>query len=574
MGAKVLIRKLEIKNFRGVKHLSLAFDETTVIFGSNNTGKSTILNAIHAVLSRALGRRSGVFTEYDYHLEGGKQPTDAEPIEITLTFSELVADEWPEAKVQQLGPVVGISADGLQAVTVRLTGRYDDALSSFTSNFEFLDPSGSPYPPNPNASRKLQQIIPAFYLAALRDAAKEFRPGAPFWGPFVKALKIDPAVRAEIEEEIAALNQRVLDAHTGFDSVKERLGKSAKLVPLGGNEAPVSIEALPSRVFDILAKTQVMLSGVSGAALPLGQHGEGTQSLAVICLFDSFLDARLVGEYGEGAIPILTLEEPEAHLHPAAVRSVGRMLAGFAGQKIITTHSGDLLAAVSLKALRRLRRVNGTLQAFQIADGAIDDGELRRLDHHLRRHRGGFLFAKVWVLVEGETDETVIQECARILGYDLFGEGICCFKFVELGVAPFIRLADQLGISWIVVADGDAAGAKYVAAAQGLLNGRNAADHILQVPAYDIETFLCIQGYGQLYVASVSQQKAAANPNPHGVGTPQYWEHVVNKLQPDKGKPTRILPVIEALELAGAPAIPAFIKGIIDQALDAAKEGA
>lgn len=570
----MIIRQLEIRNFRGIESLSLSLGETTVIFGSNNTGKSTILTAVHAVLSRAFGRRSGVFSEYDYHLEQGTQPTEAQPIEITLTFSESVADEWPDATVQQLNSVVGIGADGLQTVTVRVTGKYDETLDIFTSNFEFLDPAGNPYPPNQNAVRRLQQVIPAFYLAALRDAAKEFRPGAPFWGPFVKALKIDPAVRHEIEEEIAALNQKVLDAHTGFESVKERLAKSAKLVPLGGGGAPVGIEALPSRVFDILAKTQVMLSGVSGAALPLGQHGEGTQSLAVICLFDAFLDAQLVGEYGEGAVSILTLEEPEAHLHPAAVRAVGRMLANFAGQKIITTHSGDLLAAVSLTSLRRLRRVNGEVRVFQIQDGAIDPLDLKRLDHHVRRHRGGFLFAKVWILVEGETDETVIQECARILGHDLFGEGVCCFKFVELGVAPFIKLADQFGIHWIVLADGDTAGANYVATAQGLLNGRNAADHISRVPAWDIETYLCLQGYGALYEASISTQKLQNNPNTHQPGTAEFWQHVVNKLQPDKGKPTRILPVIDQLETAGAAAMPAFIKGVIDLALQKSQEGA
>lgn len=570
----MIIRQIEIRNFRGIESLSLSLGETTVIFGSNNTGKSTILTAVHAVLSRAFGRRSGIFSEYDYHLEKGTHPTEAQPIEIKLTFSESVADEWPESTVQQLNNVVGIRSDGLQTVTVRVTGKYDDALDIFTSNFDFLDPAGNAYPPNPNAVRKLQQVIPAFYLAALRDAAKEFRPGAPFWGPFVKALKIDPAVRQEIEGEIAALNQKVLDAHTGFESVKERLANSAKLVPLGGGGAPVGIEALPSRVFDILAKTQVMLSGVSGAALPLGQHGEGTQSLAVICLFDAFLDAQLVGEYGEGAVPILTLEEPEAHLHPSAVRAVGRMLSSFAGQKIITTHSGDLLAAVSLTSLRRLRRVNGEVRVYQVQDGAIDPQDLKRLDHHVRRHRGGFLFAKVWILVEGETDETVIQECARILGHDLFGEGICCFKFTELGVAPFIKLADQFGIHWIVLADADPAGAGYVTTAQGLLNGRNAADHISQVPAWDIETYLCLEGYGALYQASISPQMLQNSPNPHQPGTPEFWQHVVNKLQPGKGKPTRILPVIDQVEAAGGDAMPAFIKSVVELALQKSQEGA
>ncbi len=568
------IRRIDIKNFRGIKDLSLDLDETTVIFGSNNTGKSTILAAIHAVLSRTFGRRAGVFTEYDYHLETNGQPTDAKPIEIRLTFGESTENEWPEPKVQQLGSVVGITAAGLQTVTVRVTGKYDETLNAFTSTFDFLDPTGNPYPPNQNSVRRLQQIIPAFYLAALRDAAREFRPGAPFWGPFVKALKIDPTVRKQIEDQIAELNQKVLDAHTGFDSVKQRLAKSATLVPLGGGGAPVSIEALPNRVFDILAKTQVMLSGMSGAALPLGQHGEGTQSLAVICLFDAFLDAQLVSDYGDGAVPILTLEEPEAHLHPSAVRAVGRMLADLAGQKIITTHSGDLLASVSLTSLRRLRRISDQVRAFQIQGGAIPPAELKRLDHHVRRHRGGFLFAKVWILVEGETDETVIQEAARILGYDLFGEGVCCFKFTELGVEPFIKLADQFGIHWMVVADGDPAGQKYVTTAQASLNGRTATDHISQLPAWDIETYLCLEGYGHLYEASISTQKLKDNANPHAQGTSLYWQHVVNKLQPDKGKPTRILPVIDAIEAAGGNKMPAYLKTLIDLSLRKAKEGA
>lgn len=569
----MIIRQLDIENFRGINSLSLRLDETTVIFGSNNTGKSTIMAAIHSVLSRAFGRKGGIFSEYDFHLDGETQPTDAPPIRITVTFSETTEGEWPDEKVQQLDKVVGLTAEGLQVVTLRVTGTFDDVTNSFVTSSEFLDPAGNPYPPNPNALRKLQQIIPAFYLAALRDAAREFRAGAPFWGPFVKALKIDPAVRAQIEQDIAALNQQVLDAHTGFESVKARLAKSRKMVPLGGGADPVSIEALPNRVFDILAKTQVMLSGTSGAALPLSQHGEGTQSLAVICLFDAFLDAQLIGEFGEGAVPILTLEEPEAHLHPAAVRAVGQMLCSFAGQKLISTHSGDLLSSVSLRSLRRLRRVGDQVKIFQLTDGALDDEDLRRLDHHVRRHRGGFLFAKVWLLVEGETDETVFQEAARILGVDLFGVGICCFKFTEIGVEPFVCLADEFGIHWIVVADADEAGNGYVTTARGRLNSRNALEHIRQIPAWDIETYLSIHGYGHMYVATISEQLQDNHPNNFADGTDEYWKHVVTKLQPKKGKPTRVASVLEEMEKSASPGVPQYIRDVIELAVAKAGEG-
>ncbi|MEN3748771.1 DUF2813 domain-containing protein [Sphingomonas sp. HF-S3] len=567
----MIIRQLDIENFRGIKSLSLHLDETTVIFGSNNTGKSTIMAAIHCVLSRAFGRKGGIFSEYDFHLDGAMQPTDAPPIQITVKFSETMEAEWPDEKVQQLDKVVGVTADGLQVVTLRVTGSFDDAANSFVTTSDFLDPAGNPYPSNPNALRKLQQIIPAFYLAALRDAGREFRAGAPFWGPFVKALKIDPAVRAQIEQDIANLNQQVLDAHTGFESVKTRLANSGKMVPLGGGADPVRIEALPNRVFDILAKTQVMLSGKTGAALPLSQHGEGTQSLAVICLFDAFLDAQLIGEFGEGAVPILTLEEPEAHLHPAAVRAVGQMLSNFVGQKLISTHSGDLLSSVSLKSLRRLRRVGDEVKVFQLTDGAIGNEDLRRLDHHVRRHRGGFLFAKVWLLVEGETDETVFQETARILGVDLFGIGVCCFKFTEIGVEPFIRLADQFGIHWIVVADADGSGNGYAAAAQGLLNGRHGADHIRQIPAWDIETYLSIHGYGHMYLATVSAQLQALYPISDPVGTDNYWKHVVTKLQPKKGKPARVAGVIEEMEKPSSRGVPQYLREVIE--LTVAKTG-
>jgi putative ATP-dependent endonuclease of OLD family len=351
------------------------------------------------------------------------------------------------------------------------------------------------------------------------------------------------------------------------------LAKSGKMVPLGGGAEPVSIEALPNRVFDILSKTQVMLSGTSGAALPLSQHGEGTQSLAVICLFDAFLDAQLIGEFGEGAVPILTLEEPEAHLHPAAVRAVGQMLSGFVGQKLISTHSGDLLSSVSLKSLRRLRRVGEEVKVFQLQEGSIGTEDLRRLDHHVRRHRGGFLFAKVWLLVEGETDETIFQEAARIRGIDLFGIGVCCFKFTEIGVEPFIRLADQFGIHWIVVADADPAGNNYIATANGCLNGRAAADHIRQMPAWDIETYLSINGYGQMYVATISPQLQAQNPTTAAVGTADYWQHVVTKLQPKKGKPTRVAGVLDEMEKPTSPGVPQYLRDVIELAVAKAGEG-
>jgi len=51
-------KKINIENFRGIKHLSLELDELTVLIGENNTGKTSILEALQTCLNRSLTRKT------------------------------------------------------------------------------------------------------------------------------------------------------------------------------------------------------------------------------------------------------------------------------------------------------------------------------------------------------------------------------------------------------------------------------------------------------------------------------------------------------------------------------------
>ena len=67
---------VKIENFRGIRSLHLPLDQLTVLIGENNTGKSTVLEAIKLVLTRSFGfRRGGQFSEYDFHLENASAST-------------------------------------------------------------------------------------------------------------------------------------------------------------------------------------------------------------------------------------------------------------------------------------------------------------------------------------------------------------------------------------------------------------------------------------------------------------------------------------------------------------------
>ena len=120
------LAEIRIENFRGVHSLHLPLDRLTVLVGENNTGKSTVLEAIRLVLMRGFGsRRNRQFSEYDFHLKDAHAtPQTAQPIQITLHFAEERENEWPEVIIQQMNEVVQLDTDGLYHLWLRAEGAF------------------------------------------------------------------------------------------------------------------------------------------------------------------------------------------------------------------------------------------------------------------------------------------------------------------------------------------------------------------------------------------------------------------------------------------------------------------
>ena len=569
----MFLARIDIANFRGIRNLSIELDQTTVLIGENNTGKSAILAALDVCLNRNLNRRGGAFAEYDHHLStGDSDPVESDPIEVTLRFGGPLDEEWPPEIAQVLATAIQVDEHGNDSIVFRVRSGFDEMLGDFNTTWNFLDIEGNELPNTKiNAYLfALQQLSPVFYLSALRDSAQEFRRNGQFWAPFVRSQKMDPDLREELEAELADLNRRVLEANDSFEEVERRLANTGKAVPLAADN-PVGIEAIPGRVFDILGRTQVMLTSVTGARIPMSAHGEGTQSLAVICLFDAFLRSKLEDTYRQHTTPILALEEPESHLHPSATHSVVDLLREMPGQQIISTHSGDLVAACPLPSLRRLRWKDGEIASFRLQPGDLNDDELRKIDHHIRSSRGSFLFARCWLLVEGEADRSIFEGSARVLGRDLVREGISCveYRHIGIGVDVLTKFADCMGIDWFVVADDDSAGDEYVRSARRQIGARTEAQHIRKLAHGDLEMFLCTEGYGCIYEGNVSPQKRAGIQAAQG--TTLYWEQVIEAQRNDyKTRCARA--VVDEMDKSGSPGVPLQLKEIIETSIRLAKE--
>ena len=116
----MLLRRVEIENFRGLRSAVLDFDPTTALIGENSAGKTTLLDAIAICLS---GRDDRARLEVrDFHQSGDSAPS--ERLSITLTFEE-VAGEWREHAYAAFVPFVSTDPAGRRSMRFEVVGTQD-----------------------------------------------------------------------------------------------------------------------------------------------------------------------------------------------------------------------------------------------------------------------------------------------------------------------------------------------------------------------------------------------------------------------------------------------------------------
>ncbi len=536
----MIISTVRIRNFRGIKRLDLELGRTTVLIGENNSGKTSVLDALKFCLRDVGPRGRHPFEGWDFHLaDGQSEPSLADPIKIAVTFSEEPEEKWDDtlaARLNRAG-ILQVDEEGRSRVSLLVTCAYDDESRDFLPEWRFLDLEEKPLERASSQSlTSLRDVLRFYYLNALRDAARHFDPKGPFWRPFLQDSKLSIDRKAEIEAKLQEVNDLVVSSHDSFEQVVEGLRRIQSVVPLASGEA-VAIEAVPNRMFDMLAKARVHVGASSGAKIPLDRHGEGTQSLAVLMLFSAFLDSQ-----SEGAA-VLALEEPEAHLHPSAIRALGALLGDFSGQKLISTHSGELLAETDVCDIRRLARSSNGVEAFAVGVGDLSPEETRKFNRHIRQSRGELLFARSWLLVEGETESWVYPAAARALGLDLHREGVRLVEFSQSDPGMLAKVANAFGIPWCCVGDDDGEREKVERKLKDLAGAEVAGEFIF--PYADIED--CLKRHR--------------------------YEDVYKRFPGKRGKARAAAEVAQSMEERGEMGVPCEIRQVLEKIVDLARGG-
>lgn len=186
--------------------------------------------------------------------------------------------------------------------------------------------------------------------------------------------------------------------------------------------------------------------------------------------------------------PVTLVEEPEAHLHPQASIELSHLLTALRGQKIVSTHSAQLVTAVPPRSIRLLRGRSPKLTVIDLGPAAttadaphralrpdLHTAEMETLKRLVERPFGELVFASAVIIGDGATERAFLPIAVRhALGHR--AHGICVVDPESLAgplATAAVKFAVLTDTPWFLFADSDPSG---VAAATELVNNHGDGD--------------------------------------------------------------------------------------------------
>jgi putative ATP-dependent endonuclease of OLD family len=547
----VALTSLLVERFRAVRSARVSLEGTTVLFGENACGMSSLLEALALVLSPLDGGRPRI-QSWQFHRAteaAGSAPTG--PVRIQATFTETRAGSWDRPELEALAPVLDRGRQARRRLILELTAGPAAGNEAVEADWIVRSPGGRPSHNEAAVLQAVRRLNPFVWLRGgevvglpVRDRGVEAGPtGAP-------GLALDAT-------EVLSRYHRLIEGATWSREAELEAGYAAA-ARLLATWAPDALDRRPApraSVAEILGRSLEAPAGPRTGPSPEAPLPSSlAQKLGVFILtarvFEQLRDAA------PGVRPIIVLEDVESGLHPMTLAAAWSLLERLSTQKIITTNSGTVLAAAPLRSLRRLvRGGDGVVREWRVREGTLGRDDLRRVSYHLRARRGAACFARCWLLVEGETEFWLLPDLARLCGYDLVQEGVACVEFAQCGLRPLIKLAEALGIEWHVLVDGDAAGESYQRLAGGFVRRGDPSRRITVLDDRDIEHCFWRHGY-----AAVFERLAGTSAGPGGPAP----RRIIGKALDRHSKPGVAFELLAAVGAGDSPGPPAPLRRTIE----------
>lgn len=452
------LSELRIENFRrfgeGDAALTIRLQPgLNVLVGENDAGKSAVIDAIRFALGTTSQDRTWI-EDADFHYTKASAPQ----FSIRCNFDGLKTDEQA-AFAEHLT----FENKGVVLYVNYTASRTESPNGRSWHNVDVRSGRHADGPPMEYAARRFLQTT---YLKPLRDADHELSSGRNSRLAqilqYVKEVagmageEFDPGLFVEAVERqqkphmpgsvvnIAKLADHLIERNKGVGDAKKRLDETylSKLqLKTDGLSSRIGVAEArdeAQRLRRTLEKLDLRLATAADSYADL-PHGLGYSNLLFMAC-----ELLLLGQEDD-KLPLLLIEEPEAHLHPQLQLRLMEFLNGQTRNKegrsiqvILTTHSPNLASKANLESIVMIS--GGCACPMGAEHTKLSEADYRFLQRFLDVTKANLFFARGVLIVEGDAEALLLPTIARLIGYDLTEHGVSIVNVGGRGLRRYARI--------------------------------------------------------------------------------------------------------------------------------------
>lgn len=443
----MIISEIYIENFRifgseeNGEHLKVMLNPSlNVLAGENDSGKSAVIDAVRYTLLTT-SREISWFSEDDFHLKGNQR---AASITIRCVFKGL--SEREQARFVEFLTI----KDEVPCLYVTLRANRLESTGGQSRTHIYVTRHCGEKGDGLAIEGEIRDFLRTTYLRPLRDAESELSGGRGSRlaqiltaRPDCKAQSIcnidptDPSCEPKTLVEIMWRAEELIQSNEFIQSAKSDLNTGyLSDFSLGDNklEGDIGI-ARKAEIRQILEKLELWLTPEEGLEQRT-QRGLGVNNV----LFMATELLLLSGD--EYTLPLLLIEEPEAHLHPQMQLRLMDFLEQKAKDKnvqiIITTHSPNLASKVDIENI--VVMCEGKAYPLKADHTKLEKSDYLFLRRFLDVTKANMFFAKGVVIVEGDAENILLPSLAKLLDRSFTNYGISIVKVGSRGLFRYSRI--------------------------------------------------------------------------------------------------------------------------------------
>lgn len=454
----MFISEIRIENFRnfgeGDSALLLPLRPgLTAIIGENDTGKTAIIDSLRFVF----GTRDQEYyriQDEDFHWASGDAGRRKE-IRVRCLLEGLTTRE----KGAFAEFLTYVEKDGKRDAVLYVHWIAKNRNNSRSGKRSvFAETRTGKDADGPALDPEAKELLRATYLRPLRDAERALAGGRGsrlaeilrnteeikgVGAPFVEGTPFDVDTLSVLG--VGDYTSSLLSGREGIQKAKQKLNDNyLKPLSFAGDvlEGRIGVGQGGDdemRLRQLLERFELELRNAAQPDSP--NRGLGSNNLLFIAC-----ELLLLGDE-EAGLPLLLIEEPEAHLHPQRQLRLMRFLSERAAAKdkgggdiqvLITTHSPNLASAIPLDNLVLLQ--GG--KAFSLARDKtlLDRSDYRFLQRFLDVTKANLFFARGVLIVEGDAENILLPAIASLLERDFAEHGVSIVNVGNTGLGRFARI--------------------------------------------------------------------------------------------------------------------------------------